>query len=397
MKEAVWVKIFEIEKELSKYNEQDPSLYAGSIGIAIFYEQLYTLTKDKNYAKKVTQLIDHTITQLSEVQMPHTLCSGFTGVAWGLNYLAKKGFLEDDPDDLFEDLDNYIYDAGISDLSKGQYDFLHGGTGSIIYAINRLSSDKARIFLNQAIAEVDKTKIEDEFGFKWVNLFDPNHNSEINYNFGLAHGIPSIASVLLKVHSKKLFLNETSTLLHGILDWILHHRNSGSGSASLYPSVITENDSPENNVSRLAWCYGDLSIAVMFWNAGKELANPVWTEEGLRIMQHSLDRVDPLTNTNLDAGFCHGTAGIAHLFKKFYWATGDKRFMERSTFWISETLKQAKFENGLAGYKTYSAVSKTGEWSNEYGLLTGVTGIGLGLLGYISDSSVDWDECMLLS
>lgn len=55
----------------------------------------------------------------------------------------------------------------------------------------------------------------------------------------------------------------------------------------------------------------------------------------------------------------------------------------------------AKFEDGLAGYKTWQGAERG--FRNEYGLLEGIAGIRLVLLAYLSDEEPTWDECLLLS
>ena len=66
-----------------------------------------------------------------------------------------------------------------------------------------------------------------------------------------------------------------------------------------------------------------------------------------------------------------------------------------AAYWIGRTLSMAKFEDGLAGYKTWQGAERG--FRNEYGLLEGIAGIRLVLLAYLSDEEPTWDECLLLS
>ena len=68
---------------------------------------------------------------------------------------------------------------------------------------------------------------------------------------------------------------------------------------------------------------------------------------------------------------------------------------DAAAYWINQTLCMARFEDGLAGYKTWQG-DKRG-FQNEYGLLEGIAGIGLALLSFLSDEDPTWDECLLLS
>ena len=71
-------------------------------------------------------------------------------------------------------------------------------------------------------------------------------------------------------------------------------------------------------------------------------------------------------------------------------------FKQAALYWFDQTLKMAKFEDGLAGYKTWRSI-EYGGWQNDYGLLTGIAGIGLALISAVSDIEPAWDECLLLS
>jgi lantibiotic modifying enzyme len=97
-----------------------------------------------------------------------------------------------------------------------------------------------------------------------------------------------------------------------------------------------------------------------------------------------------------DAGICHGTAGIAHIFNRLYRTTKQYRFQEAANYWCLETLKMSKFEDGFAGYKTWHT-EEYGGWQPCNNLLEGIAGIGLSLLSFVMPEDPAWDECLLLS
>ena len=148
--------------------------------------------------------------------------------------------------------------------------------------------------------------------------------------------------------------------------------------------------------SRLAWCYGDLGIASAFWQTGKNNNNTEWKQEAIDILLHTAQRLNTKENLIMDAGICHGAAGVAHIFNRFYKETGIKEFDEARWYWLDQTLQMAKPGTGLAGYQVWN--HKAG-WQNEYGLLEGIAGIGLALAGFLTEDvqDLDWDQCLLLS
>ena len=147
--------------------------------------------------------------------------------------------------------------------------------------------------------------------------------------------------------------------------------------------------------SRLAWCYGDLGISVALWHASQALGRKDWEQEAIDTILHASKRRGLVENGVVDAGLCHGTAGIAHIFNRMHGYTGLEELKEASNYWFAETLKMARFEDGLAGFKAWQGNERG--WVNEPGLLEGIAGIGLALISAVSDIEPAWDECLLLS
>ncbi|MEM9859538.1 MAG: lanthionine synthetase C family protein [Bacteroidota bacterium] len=401
MKTLILEKLIQIESELSRYKGSRLSLYGGTTGIAMFYANLYELTGDSSYLEKCESLIVFTIEKLSKVEISHRFSDGISGIAWGIDYLINKEFIEDDGEDIFELLDDYIYDSARLDLKVGNYDFLHGGMGAVLYALQRLKSNKSMSFLKDFINEISRIKEEDRFGFKWEDPFflKEKYSYSKTYNLGMAHGIPSILEVLRRIYSKHLFEEETSRLVHGGLSWIEHCKLNTPESPSIYPNCVLDKIGQSDGPSRMAWCYGDLSLAILFWKCGETYKKENWKHEGMNLMTNSVKRSDPLQNKYYDAGICHGTAGIAHLFKRFHNATQRNEFNQRSIFWINETLNQSRHKSGLAGYRLYSRTEKNDvvyhRWKNSHFFLEGIAGIGMVLISHLNNKT-DWDNCLLI-
>ena len=100
-------------------------------------------------------------------------------------------------------------------------------------------------------------------------------------------------------------------------------------------------------------------------------------------------------NNIVDAGLCHGTAGIAHIYKRMYINTNIIEFKDASNYWYSETLKMAKYDIP-SGFLAYRPI-ENGGLKKEFGFLDGISGIGLSLISAISDIEPAWDEALLLS
>ncbi len=101
-------------------------------------------------------------------------------------------------------------------------------------------------------------------------------------------------------------------------------------------------------------------------------------------------------NAIKDAGLCHGTAGVAHIFRRLFLDTGLHDFEQAAGYWHKQTLNLATDLNGLAGYFPYIPSGPVHP-TQARGFLVGISGIGLSLLHTVSDIRPDWDECLLLS
>lgn len=85
---------------------------------------------------------------------------------------------------------------------------------------------------------------------------------------------------------------------------------------------------------------------------------------------------------------------------RMYLDTGNETFAQANKYWIQETLKMAKWEDGFAGYKQLTGSKDEKWWDTNYYFLEGIAGIALPLLAYLNRdnrSFSDWDEVLLIS
>ena len=377
-----------IANKLIQEKLNDNGLLQGNAGLSIFFAYLFLFTEEEKYLVNSEKLINLSIDSIETGNISScTFCNGVSGVMWQLNHLIKIGILETEISNniISDDIIGLMTQVSIRYLQMGDYDFLHGGLGPAMCFLNHTNSFKEREgFKNILHLLVETLEIkQDTFLFK--NEFKSRDN------LGLSHGIPSVVSILAKAIKYNMSTEKSEKLLHDSLNLIKSKKNEDG--LSLYPNLITD-EKPYN--SRLAWCYGDLGVASAFWKAGKAMNNQEWKNEAIAIMLHSSKRRDLKENNVLDACFCHGTSGIAHIFNRFYKETGIKEFNEARWYWLQKTLGMATWNGDLADYKTW--LGQKG-WKNESGLLEGIAGIGLVLLGFLTNDIINlsWDECLLLS
>jgi lantibiotic modifying enzyme len=183
-------------------------------------------------------------------------------------------------------------------------------------------------------------------------------------------------------------------LAEDVVRWLLHHRLPDGGD-SLFPALLIPGREIES--TRTAWCYGDPGVAAVLLTAARAFGRPDWEEEALAAARLAARR--PLKPVKaIDAGLCHGAAGLGHLFNRMYQISGDPELREAAVAWYQRTLAMRSPGEGIAGYRAWSA-TRPGEssWQNDPGFLLGVSGIGLALLAAVSEVDPGWDRVLQAS
>jgi hypothetical protein len=391
-------KIEEISKSILIHltDTRDFGLMSGFGGIALFFYYYYLHSKNTTHLFHGFNIITNLIERINcNEYIPNTAFSdGLCGLGWIFTHLHEKNLIEIDTNTFFNDLDSTLSTVLIQELNKkNNYDFLYGTLGYGLYFFKRNQLKRENYLLTEIIRNLYNSQFN---GNKYFPLQSFNYSAKQEViNFGLAHGLPSIIIFLSKIFHK---INENyliEELLNKTINFLLSKENKSETNLSKFPYWIN-NDQQISASSRLSWCYGDLGIGLALYFASKALDNNIWFEHSLDILYHSSKRRDLKINSVFDAGICHGTAGIAHIFNRMYNYTNISDFKFASEFWINETLSMASFADGFAGYKTFLS-NVEGGYHPMTNLLLGIAGIGLVLLASVSSIEPNWDECLLIS
>ena len=392
MRQSLLAKIEEIADNLSHaFSHREVGLYTGNAGISLFFFYYARYKNVKTFHKKAAEIVDNIYAQIEEVPQPLiSLCSGIAGVGWLLDHLCRQRFIYADPEEVLSDIDGYVYQSALKELNQGHYDFLHGAMGVVFYLVKRNRWD----YLKDLVSALNDIAIWDEGCAKWRSKLR-HLKGAFGFNISLSHGSSAIAIILCKF-LKIIPENETAKrLLQGTIGYILNQEIPVAQYGCYFPAFSIESQ-PELTKTRLGWCYGDLGVALAIWESGQQLQNQAWTNKGMKVLLHAARRRGLSENLVMDAGICHGTAGLAQIFNRLYRRTKRIDFMKAADYWCKETLRMAKFEDGLAGYKTWYS-PEYGGWKCKDSLLEGIAGIGLSLLSFVAPEDPVWDECLLLS
>lgn len=403
VRKKLHVKLEEIDEIISNTykNEEEIGVLIGLSGLSMFKFYYSKYLDNNDSAKLGLEILVNCIERINDGYNHTTYCSGIAGFGWTLDHLKREGFIDFDNDKLLTQLDEFLESVMISNMQDGYYDFLHGALGHAYYFLARYKTtkltrlkEKYKFILLKFIDLLSDKGVKDEEGkYKWISKLDINSN-EKGYNLSLSHGISSIVGILTKLNQYDDFRMKTEKILVGSIKYILNTKEEGFESFSCFPSWVSKN--PENKgPRRLAWCYGDLGIAIRLWYASIILKDYELKNISVKILNHASKRTASKNSMVIDASICHGSYGNAQIFYRAYQETNLLNFKKTKDFWIQDGLEKAIHKNGFAGYKQWSGVEK--KWTSETSLLEGVSGIGLVILDYLSDYDSKWDESLMIS
>ncbi|MFN7913090.1 MAG: lanthionine synthetase LanC family protein [Bacteroidota bacterium] len=384
-------KIAEVLKNEYK-NENQFGFISGIGGILAFMHQ-YNNFKGKLYFDVeidilIKKYFDFLNDCNSEKSFAH--CSGVVGIVWSFKYFKEVQLID-------EEIYNQILSLEKSSRAyldwcekQGNYDYLYG---SIVRYTSYFSEgiDIDKLLTNCA----DKMRVNGFGSLSITRTFGkPSNENYDTFDLGIAHGNCGVLLCLNKLYERnrdnriKNIISELLKIFEAILI------NNNKTGFSFFPYVINDNETQIKCNSRLAWCTGDLAISYSLYEVTKQTGNFKLNREILGILLVLCTRYKDEETGVVDAGFCHGSSGVAYIFLKLYNSTKIDDFKKAATYWTLKTLEYGGNDsNGYAGYLSKHAET----WEKSLNLITGISGIGLSLIATVDYNKPNWDKAFLLS
>ena len=116
-------------------------LLNGKTGITLFFYHYARYTGNRIYNDFAGELIDEIYKDI-HLGTPQNFKDGLSGIAWGMEYFIRNGFVAADPDEILEDLDQQILERDVRRVSDDSLET--GLKGLACYTINRMANREQR-------------------------------------------------------------------------------------------------------------------------------------------------------------------------------------------------------------------------------------------------------------
>lgn len=388
-------KIHEIARLFEKRIKiENDYLFSGKLGVSLFCLYYGRQFNDNKFTNIGLKYIEKSFKAINSEISNYSLSNGLCGFYWMLKDLEEEGLVDKG---IFDEW-NIIEQSMVSRLNYyinyKNWDFLHGVMG-ILWSFCKYNPEFLRKISSSMLCKLELQGDNfDDGSIAWradkMDRYDIK--SEI-HSLGLAHGVPGFILILSNFVKQNIEIDYSKKLLYKSFQFLNNHKLDFEKYGYYFPQYI---DLPEGTYSernRLAWCYGDLGLGYALYKAGVNVSDLEMKKLGLRLLANCCTKRSYEETFTIDAGFCHGTVGNAHIFNRIYQDTNIIDFKLSAQYWYEKTLQYSTYKDGLAGYKSFSGE----KWVKNYGFLDGVVGIGLSLIAAISEHEPKWDNCLLLS
>lgn len=311
---------------------------------------------------------------------------GFVGVAWVAERLcsATEGvaLAIQDESDLNTEIDRAVLNVFERPLSveMGFLDLISGLVGIGVYALERHPRARAVECLERIVDTIAARSEPILSGLTWWTRSElAAGDAPFCCNFGLAHGIPGLISFLAAAFSLRVAPRKTLPLLTDAVTGLLAERLP-SGPCR-FPTVRTL--AGVRTPSRAAWCYGDPGIALALLAAARATGRHDWGLAAVDTAECAARRPEGACGV-VDASVCHGSAGLLHVYNRFFQATNAPLFKGAALHWLRRTLELCKPGQHRVG-------------PEDVQVLEGRLGVALTLLSATSQQEPLWDRMILAS
>jgi lantibiotic modifying enzyme len=318
-----------------------------------------------------------------------SLFGGLAGISWLLRLLE----CDDEQESVGRKLDQAILRHLNVPQWKERFDLMSGLAGVGTHIVGR-RDDRAFEIARLVLSHLESSAMRDDAGTTWYTpvQFMPSSWRDSfpggAIDLGVAHGVPGVIGMLAQFLANDIESTRTQRLLTSTVDWLL----------TSVPSKIPRfgyywpGSRPE--VIRIGWCNGDAGVAAVLLQASQVLSSSSIENEALRILRQCIGPAR--MHSSRDAGICHGSAGLAHIFATAFRCTGCSQIRTEAEYWLNHIMSSKNHEDGVAGFASLIFENDQPKWRTDTSLASGVVGTALVLLAATETAEPEWQRLFLL-
>ncbi|GAB3011501.1 lanthionine synthetase LanC family protein [uncultured Cyclobacterium sp.] len=230
---------------------ENPGLFKGKFGLCLYFFEAFQQCEELKYQHAAEHLLQEGYNFIHQNPMPTSFDNGLAGIAWGINQLIKRGYLEGNADELLMEIDTILFKVISEKTNELEFGLKRGILGYLIYILDRVSVQpknapekvNSEIFTSLAVLLINRIHImaEENSG----NFTEPKE-------FNLFWDLPNYLYVLGEINRLNIMPNKTRQMIRNI--------------SSLLLSLI-----PQNLGNCLSLLYGMSKVAHEDWSAHTRL------------------------------------------------------------------------------------------------------------------------------
>jgi len=363
-------------RKLIKNEGRSFSLFGGKLSNALLWGQIGI---NENCHKSIDQALSIIRDHMSFAQkrtLTFKYSIGITGLAWVIQLFGNSKIISKKDCETLNKIDQYVGKSLKFSEVDIVYDLFQGIIGKGLYFIER--KNKYSISKLEEIVdffEHSAVKISSDV-IAWPDYYTSYHDKTERdglgyYNFGLAHGIPSIIVFLSKLFIMGIAKEKCRSLIKKSINFLLIHKKEQEPIFSYPTKVYPKNGHliSDTSYKKLGWCYGPLSMSIAYLAAYKVLNEKSLFNEAFRIAKETsrLDAEEIVKASNepadMDIYFCHGTSGLAYIYYLLHSVFKDESTQYAMNYWKEKT------------YDKVNEMLQKKQAINPSGVIDGITGV----------------------
>lgn len=375
---------------LKRHETEATGLLSGSAGMLLFFHE-YDLHHNTDESRVVFEEKLTTFIKCLSGNSSATYADGFAGIACVLHFLGRNRKLPFKLDVLYAQLDKVLSLSLRDAMERQDFDFLHGAIGIGCYFLERKNPEALR----QLIQALRRHAVSDEHGTRWSSPLEMSKGKhESVFQLSLSHGSAAILVFLARaMETFPELQQEAQSLIDETIAYL--HYVKLNNQPSVYPDYgFPDGSAHSPKSSRLAWCIGDLGINAALIRVAQSKGDDILLSQALNDLLLSAQRQTYEESGVIDASLCHGSAGIAQVYRHAAYDSGNAAFNTAAERWIHEMTMNYESGKPLESFRSWGGRDKGRQ--EDHSFITGIAGIGLTLLSQLQNHKPTWGQLILI-